>query len=443
VRSSRGQASVDYVALLGLVTMVFALGAGAVGAPWLAPRLTAAIRHGICVVSGSLCTPGEARRAGAEPCVVHRVRSAERAGATAVIRLGRGDAMVVERRSDGTVAVSFVDGGELGVEGGLGLRLPVGLKASAVGGLGVRFNHGRVYELPDWGAAQRFLARVAAQERLGGEAKRALQALCRRCPEWVEGAGAAQPPPPSATFLEGGRYADLSARLGLRVPGLGSFGESARAESLRVVGRRVAGDRTTYYLRLDGTATAHLGIVLGSLAGSHGQEGALEVTLAGGQLVDVRARLATSVASGGELLGARMDLGRLVDRLRAAAAAAPADGRGGLALEASAGLDLSDPADRRAVEALLSPGLSPQGWIERVRAFGRRLDSAGRVDLAVLRAQEDSGGREAGVGALVQVGAGYRRSQSTRELLAAWSLRAGELRRREDCEAAAAATAAA
>ncbi|MBA2515518.1 MAG: hypothetical protein H0V26_14520, partial [Solirubrobacterales bacterium] len=110
VHDSRGQASIDYVGILAVVALILGAAAAAVGAPWLAPRVASGIRHGICVVSGALCTAREAREAGLAPCPIKRRSDSEHVGVVALIRLQRGDALVVERRSDGRATVSFVDG---------------------------------------------------------------------------------------------------------------------------------------------------------------------------------------------------------------------------------------------------------------------------------------------------------------------------------------------
>ena len=80
-----------------------------------------AVRHGICLVAGGVCTPGEARAAGFAPCLVHARADRERLGGRLlVVRLGRGDSLLVERRSDGSAAVSFADGGGPGRASGSG-----------------------------------------------------------------------------------------------------------------------------------------------------------------------------------------------------------------------------------------------------------------------------------------------------------------------------------
>ena len=432
--SPTGQASIDYVALLGLAAVVFAVAAATAGAPWLAPRLAEAIRQGICVVSGAWCTTRETKAAGLDPCPIHRRSDAERASATAVVRLERGDALLVERRSDGTSSVSFVDGGAIGAEVGIGVRLP-GAGGSGDAGAGVRFNAGQTHEFATWDATRRFLARFAGQETMTGEGRRALRAICRRCPRWFAGARR-ELPQPAARFTEGGAYAEVSAALD--IPG-GELEGAAAAEAL--IGRRTAGRRVTHYLRLDGAIVAELGLVLGSLRGAYGSQGVLEITTQDGEPVLARVRGSAGIAAEGELEGRSLDVADIAGRLRGATTRAAEGGDlGGLAVEASVALDLRDPANRGAVAELLRSSPSPLIRLARVRALARRLDAAGAVDLAVFRTSRRSSGRELEAGAVWKVGAGYARVEQIRDLIAAWSLRAGEpLRRREDCEAAAGA----
>ena len=139
-RSIAGQASAEYVALLAVVGAIVA-GAAAVGSPPLAGLgVAAAVRHGICLVAGGVCTPREARAAGLAPCLVHARTDRERLGGRLlVVRLGRGDALLVERRSDGSAAVSFTDGASGGATVGVGLRIPAGRgSAPAAGGRAVQ-----------------------------------------------------------------------------------------------------------------------------------------------------------------------------------------------------------------------------------------------------------------------------------------------------------------
>jgi hypothetical protein len=438
VRSSRGQASVDYLAVLALVAVVIGAAAAAVGAPWLAPELAQTIRRGICIVSGSLCTAADARRAGLAPCPVHRRADSERLGATvAVARLERGDALVVERRSDGSVSVSFVDGWKGGAEVGLGARLPLPVGVDVKAGAAVGFHSGRRYDFDDAAAAGRFVARHAGGETLTGELRGLLGDLCAACAERLGGARR-ELPRPDATFHELGGEAQLGGTAGGKGAGVpASLGGGQKLAT--VVGRRREAGRTTTYLRLSADVMGDLGALVGSVAARGRAEGILEVTEEGGRRTEVRVRAAGAYANEGELDGTSLDVADVAGRLAAGGARPRVAGdRGGLALEASVALDLRDPGNARAVEALLAAGASPLAWLEGLRAVGRRLDVAGAVDLDVFRTTEATTGRTLSGSAGLRLSGGYERTAQTRELVAAWSRRAGgSLRRREDCEAAA------
>lgn len=438
-----GQASLDYVAILTVVAVVLGSVIATVGAPWLAPRMASGIRHGICVVSGALCTPREAVEAGLAPCPIQRRSISERLRVVAIVRLERGDALVVERRSDGTASVSFVDEAALAVEAGAGVTLP-GASGSVSAGAGVRFTAGSTYEFDDHRQAVRFVARFAREEELTGEGRRALRRLCWRCPEWLSGRRRALPEP-AARYLEGGSFADFAAQLGAGAPagGRGRFavGLDARGGRAVVLGRRTSGPRVTWYLRLQADVVTELGAVMGSLGSDRAAGGVLELTTEGGEPVRARVVASSAMTGHGEVAGLRVDLADLSDRLRDVTA--PEADDTGLAVEASVSLDLRDPANRRAVVGLLHPAGSPLGWLERLRAVARRLDLEGAVDLTVSRVARTATDHGLEGGQLVRFGGGYGRVEQAHDLVAAWSLPpGGHLRRREDCEAAAAEAAA-
>ena len=123
-RPIAGQASAEYVALLAVVCAVVA-GAAAVGSVLpIAAQVARQVKHGICLVAGGICTPREARAAGLGPCLVRVRTDRERLGGRVlVVKVGRGDSFLVQRRSDGTAAVSFADGGAVGASFGIGLQL--------------------------------------------------------------------------------------------------------------------------------------------------------------------------------------------------------------------------------------------------------------------------------------------------------------------------------
>lgn len=428
--SPSGQASADYVALLAVVAVVLGAAGAALGSPpALASALSGAVRHGICLVAGGVCTPGEARAAGMSPCLVHDRRDAERLAAKAVlVRLERGDALLVERRSDGSAAVSFLDSGRGGVTAGVGLRLPWGSPGSIEGGAGLQFTSGRTWEFGSPAAAAGFVRRWSGEESLKGEARGLARRLCPFCKRH------APPPPPQATFLEGGAYGDFEADLGFKLPRLAAAPKLHEQAALgAVAGRRVGARRTTWYLRLDAATGARLGAVIGALATATSAKPALEVSVEGGRPVELRVRGAAALRGQLDLLGATTSLAELARRLRGASGAGRAGQGTGLGVEAQVALDLTDPRNRAAVAGVLSLR-SPGESDDRLRELAHRLDADGSVDVGVYRvsATEHDAAIDGALG--VKVGGSWSRESVARELLRAWSLRhGGALGEREDC----------
>lgn len=432
-RSVSGQASADYVALLAVVGCVLAGTLAVAAVPALAPAVSATIRHGICLVAGGVCTPGEARAAGLEPCLVHARGDRERFAATAlVLRLGRGDELLVERRSDGTAAVSFIDGRRAGLEAAIGVRLKWG--QALAGGAGLQFTSGRTWEFPSAAAAMRFVRRWAREETLTGELRGLPRKLCLFC------RGRPEPPPPQATYHEAGAYGEFSDDVDL--PGMPHVrqGPGLRVEGAlgAIVGRRVSGARRTWYARIDGSAAGRLGAVLGAVELSRGGDAALELTFVGDQPVELRVRGAAALRDQLDLLGATTSLESLAARLRGATGGSPGSGLG---VEAQVSLDLTDERNRRAAlefVGMLRPGVSPGEWDDRTRALARRLDEDGSVDVSVMRVGASSQQEFEAAAALgLELGVEYRREARTRELVRAWSLRhGGALGEREDCVSA-------
>jgi hypothetical protein len=434
-RSAAGQASADYVALLAVVGSVLAGTLAVVALPALAPALSGAIRHGICLVAGGVCTPGEARAAGMEPCLVHARGDREQLAATAiVVRLGRDDELLLERRSDGTAAVSFIDGRSGGLEAAIGLRLKWGQKLEA--GAGAQFTGGRTWEFPTAAAARRFVHRWARDETLTGELRSLPRRLCLFC------RGRPKPPPPQATYHEAGAYGEFTDDIGL--PGMPYVrqgpGLSAEGSLGAVVGRRVSGARRTWYARIDASTAGRLGAVLGAVELTRRGDAALELTFAGDRPVEMRVRGAAALRDQLDLLGATTSLEGLAARLRLATDGAGGAGAG-LGVEAQVSLDLTDERNRRAAldfVGMLRPGISPGQWDDRTRALAQRLDADGSVDVGVFRVGASSQQEfDAGAAFGVKLGGEYRREVETRELLRAWSLRhGGALGEREDCVSA-------
>jgi hypothetical protein len=431
-RSIAGQASAEYVALLAVVGAIVA-GAAVVGSPPpLAAKVASAVRHGICLVAGGVCTPGEARAAGLAPCLVQARMDRERLGGRLlVVRLGRGDTLLVERRSDGSAAVSFTDGASAGGTVGAGLQIPGLTRVGVRAGLGAQFNSGRTWEFTTFAAAAAFVRRWAPRESAGGEVRRFLRGACPFCHHRAS----PRMPPADATFREGGAYGELTAALrgGARRGGLGGDEEG---EAGLILGRRVArGGRVTWYDRVDFESAGRLGVVLGAVQARGAGAVTLEVTSVHDRPVELRLRTAARWHGDIDLPGPAGSLRDVATALRGAPAATP--GGLGRRVEVEVSLDLTDPANLRALAGVLDVWrlrVRPGDWDDRVRALARRLDTHSAVDVRVLRVALDERdlGAEAALGLVV--GGGYRRTQEVRELLRAWSLRSGGgLREREDC----------
>ena len=87
-----------------------------------------------------------------------------------------------------------------------------------------------------------------------------------------------------------------------------------------------------------------------------------------------------------DLPGAAASLRDVAATLRGAPA--PAPGGLGRRVEAEVALDLTDPANRRAlagVVEVLRLRVRPRDWDDRLRALAARLDADGAVDVRVLR----------------------------------------------------------
>lgn len=422
MRRSDGQATPEYV---GVVLVVAILLGGIAAATWtgVGSEVLAKIREALCRVAGGICTPEQARAEGYEPCVVYARRDDER-GEVRVwfLRAGTNQALVIEERSDGTARVSFVNAIDVG--GVLGAGVGEADASLFVGGGLVR---GDSWSFPTTRAARAFVRRWASLESIGGE-------LVRDFP-WNE-----RPREPDERFFGGGVLA--GAELGLDVPAPRTEAQDPRAElrGAHVIGRRVSGDRTTWYLKLEGAVAARLDHVV-ALRGQASAEGVLELATERGRAVEIT--LVGSAQAHGEL-ALRPGTARLPevrDRVRDATAL-----RGGRRVDASATLDLTDEANRRAASGLLAalaPGTKPEDVAAAARAFGARLDAAAEVHLQVSRFSPLEG-RDLSFDAGAARGGGFRyvRSGDRRELLEAWSLRpGGTLREREDCAEAARARA--
>ena len=267
--SQRGQAAPEYIAMLGVVAILLLTGA-AVARPDIARAAVANLRTALCVVGGDVCRGSEAAAAGLEPCVVSSDSRSRRTGLTVLfLRGGDETATLVERRSDGSVAVMETGGKDLGANAALNVSLgPVG-RIDAGGRVTLKWRSGKVWELADEASLHRLM-------RSGGLHRTA----------------------PTATYVNGGAAFDAEVAgslLGAALPlDEGSVGDT--------IGRRIGPEGTTWFLEASVLAPR----LLGSVAGG-ARAWTLEVTERDGSARELVVR---GVRGGDvvEELSARLDL---------------------------------------------------------------------------------------------------------------------------------------
>lgn len=368
-----GQASTEYVGVVGLVALVLSV-AGAVAAPDLPSTVARHVRVALCIVGGDVCRAGDARRAGLEPCVVS-VREADRHTTinAAVLTYGSGKGYAIERRSDGTRRVLVTNSNEGGLTAGAGVKLGAHVAVGAEVSGAVGWSSGYGWDFPDEPALQRFLAGVRQSPgRLA----------------WDLAKKRVRPPTERYEAATG----DLSSGIGANALGLEQV--LAAASGRAALGRRRgSGGRTSWFFD----------------AGHDGP------------------RLFGGIIPGIELRGPGawvLELSNRPKELRMSTAAAPAAGR---VAEVEARLDLRVPANAAVARELLS-GPTPA----RAGAIGRHMLAAGTVHRREYRVRELPSEPEVAV-KLGLAGVDHSGTAQERTLVAADVLRAGSPARRADC----------
>ncbi len=341
-----GQASIEWIAMLGVVagTFLAALAGALPGADAIPRAVAAAFERAFCVVSGGDCLSGPPR-----PCVVGRdERSRERRATVSVVRLADGRTVVREERSDGTVAVTVEDGAQAGAAFLVGAGFSVGSVGARAGAeIGA---HGR------GAVGRRFVVRDA----------RAADALVARLSRESEGVetlvgGAGDGPVPDEEWWAVGRGGSLSASLRtLR------FGASAKAVAAAVVGLRTrprTGERTAV-LRTDSELVASLTAPLARLGMGLPQRSAVELAF------DARGRAVSLTVRGARGVHGEARLG-------------PWRAGGGDTVEVEARLDLLDPEVRALTGELVEAigDVAPRQALAAARGLGERLAERARVDV--------------------------------------------------------------
>ncbi|MEA2194568.1 MAG: hypothetical protein QOG42_1002 [Solirubrobacteraceae bacterium] len=165
MRSTSGQATIDYVALGVVVAVVFglALGLATEGAAGIVNAVVGQIRHALCVVSGGPCADPRSK-----PCTVASTRDHRHFAVNLfVVRLDDDRSVLREQLSDRTVRLTVVGGGAAGLEGGVGATARVSVKGRPIGatdelraGAQLTLGSGRVYVARDAREADAFMRAI-------------------------------------------------------------------------------------------------------------------------------------------------------------------------------------------------------------------------------------------------------------------------------------------
>ena len=398
MRSERGQATIDYVALVAVLAIVFALAVGAapVGAAGVVNAVTGQIRHALCVVAGGPCPDPRSK-----PCVVASTREQHHVAVSVLVfRIDHDRYVLREAMSDGTVRLTVARGGAAGLEAGVGVTArasvegrPVGVTDELRAAAQVALGRGEVY--------------VARDAR---EAKAFMRAL---------GDGRS-PGPVREVFYDGGLR-------GLAQAGVGSGWLEGLAGN--AIGARR--DRRTGEVTVALTSS---GSGWGGLASAvFGPTGSADRAISLGLTLDRRRRpteLSLSVA--GTVAGGVMPLA-LAGPLGPANAAGTRAQMAGRRYELAARLDLRDPV-LRAVWARFRGDPASAGAI---RALAATLRDRAHLDVRAYRTDATADGVAAGIAGGVRVGAEFDHAIDRTRLIAASSRPpAGLWERRLDCLAA-------
>ncbi|WP_210493915.1 hypothetical protein [Patulibacter sp. SYSU D01012] len=405
----RGQASVEHVALVVVVAVVLVVAGAVAGAPSIVNAVHSGIRRAICVAGGDTCAPFHLAR----PCTVARRQDLHDTGVSVLlVRIGGSETLVVERRSDGSVAVTSYLDNEAGLGGSVGARLSLGrrtrgdraLAGDEGGGIGVdvsagvegrlRGGVGQTWEFPDARAAEGLIRRL--RDAYGeGRAERAAARRAVRAPD-VERV---------RVGVDGTVTGEISGPLGLDLAGTafaGLHGEGARD-------RRTG--ETTVTVALPGSVAAEL-------------DGPLRLRADGAVRVDPSATIV--LGRDGRARELRL-AGRLTTR------------DGTRARELALRVDLTRPTVREEVEGMVR-GLTagrPGEAAAAARRLGRWAVDDGWVDEREYRTAEATDGVDAELGLGLKLGLKDQEIRSTARLVGARSRPPGGLwESRTDCLAA-------
>jgi hypothetical protein len=410
--SDRGQAGVDYVAVVLLVVAVLGAVALAADASGIPQSVHHQLLRAMCVVRAGDCEQDRA------PCPVATDRRDDAVGARILVfRIGQDKTVIREERSDGTIAVTVAYGREAGLEVADGVRLAVSLGHGGIG-LGGELTasavatreHGYTWLLHDPQAADDIVGRLGVSR---GELER-LVANGRL-------------PAPSQRYGQGGFTATGTASRGSEIGG------SLALSSADVAGARVDArtGRQTFYVQRTVEGSLSLTSGIGGFTGARRARERYAVTYdRSGRPVDLMVITA----------GRYRALVDLPVRLQPAVALLSVPTGHSRTYVEETHLDLTDPESLRVAAAFLDEVRHPRavgfGTPAPVAdALRRRLDAVGVVHARTYDADERRYGVAGSVSVKgIRLGGEISRTLEDSRLVAATTRGLdGVWRKRADC----------
>ncbi len=384
--SERGQATVDYVAIVAVLAIVFsaALASAGIGAPGIVNAVAGQVRHALCLVGGGPCPQWRSK-----PCAVATTRKQRHLAVNLlVVRLDHDRYVLRETMSDGTVRLTVGRMSAGGVELGIGAHARagnVGASDEARIAAQLAYGSGNVYVARDAREAARFMTAIADGR---------------------------SPARPREDLHEGGPR-------GLATLGIGAAWLKALGGTLLGVKRDLRSGDVTLTLNANRSGWGAITAGLGPAVASDG------ATTFGLTLDRQRRPIELSVAATGSAAGGAalpLFVTRSLRSARANAGGMPGS-LGGRRWELGARLDLRDPVVAAAWARFRDDPTSG----DAIRALGAAIRDLAALDVRTYRTSSTSGGVAAGIAGGVRLGAEYEHTDDRSELIAASSRPSGGL----------------
>jgi len=399
-RSERGQATLEWTALVAVVALVLAVGGAVAGAPGIVNAVGGALQRALCLVGGGDCQPAEPKA-----CVMSSTDSSARAGMEfSFVKLGGHVGLLREERSDGTFRLTLVDDVEAGLSAGKGFeaRLELdGLVNARAGTMSEVEVLARLGRRRSWEVGSKDEA-DALQDRIERSvAERVVPDMLRGVASRVH--NFADLPTPDESSLGGELQASGSVGLGVGDDALA--GLEARLGATR---DRDGTTRVTF--AVDGKASLDL---RRAFFGLHAKgEASAAVTVSFDRHGTATQLEVAAVAEGDA---------------RAVLPGGPPQGAAGRGMregriEASATLDLTTSENAQVVERLLA-ALAPARADDLPRAAGelaRRIAASGTLSAELRTTSRDAYGGELAGAAGARIGVSGEISRTSSKLVGAW-----------------------